>query len=233
MKKKILELSMGCLLLVGVFWLARTGARLVASQSDDGDYIVVVDSGHGGQDPGKIGIHGELEKDINLQIALRLKKHLEKENVEVVMTREKDQDLADDNAQNRKVQDMKRRCEMIHEIQPDCVISIHQNSYPDESVKGAQVFYYQDSVEGERMAKIIQEKLIDKLDRENHRQAKGNGSYFLLKKTDASLVIVECGFLSNSEEALLLKDEEYQEKVAEAVCEGTVEYLEGSEKVLS
>ncbi|NCB93462.1 MAG: N-acetylmuramoyl-L-alanine amidase [Clostridia bacterium] len=224
---------MGCLLLVGVFWLARTGARLVASQSDDGDYIVVVDSGHGGQDPGKIGIHGELEKDINLQIALRLKKHLEKENVEVVMTREKDQDLADDNAQNRKVQDMKRRCEMIHEIQPDCVISIHQNSYPDESVKGAQVFYYQDSVEGERMAKIIQEKLIDKLDRENHRQAKGNGSYFLLKKTDASLVIVECGFLSNSEEALLLKDEEYQEKVAEAVCEGTVEYLEGSEKVLS
>ncbi|NCC43458.1 MAG: N-acetylmuramoyl-L-alanine amidase CwlD [Clostridia bacterium] len=224
---------MGCLLLVGVFWLARTGARLVASQSDDGDYIVVVDSGHGGQDPGKIGIHGELEKDINLQIALRLKKHLEKENVEVVMTREKDQDLADDNAQNRKVQDMKRRCEMIHEIQPDCVISIHQNSYPDESVKGAQVFYYQDSVEGERMAKIIQEKLIDKLDRENHRQAKGNGSYFLLKKTDAPLVIVECGFLSNSEEALLLKDEEYQEKVAEAVCEGTVEYLEGSEKVLS
>lgn len=180
---------------------------------------------HGGSDPGKVGIHQEKEKDINLQIALLVKEELEKEEVNVVMTREEDVELSDAQSNNKKVQDLKRRCDMIGRIKPDCVLSIHQNSYPDESIKGAQVFYYEDSAEGKKLAETLQTHLVEALDKENHRQAKGNRSYYLLKKTEAPLTIVECGFLSNSEEAYLLSSEEYQKKVAKAICQGAMEYL--------
>ena len=111
-------------------------------------------------------------------------------------------------------------------------VSIHQNSYPEESVKGAQVFYYGQSKEGKKLAETLQQALIDQLDPKNHRQAKANESYFLLKKTPSPTVIVECGFLSNSEEAALLITEEYQKKVAEAVKIGILEclHLDGADQ---
>lgn len=216
---------MACLMLLSVFCLAREGARMVSDPKDDAP-LVIVDPGHGGSDPGKVGIHKEQEKEINLQIALRVKECLEKENIKVVMTRETDRDLAEAGAQNRKAQDLKERCRMIHELQPACVISIHQNSYPEEAIRGAQVFYYESSAEGKKLGEIMQKNLVEGLDRENHRQARGNRSYYLLKKTDATLVIVECGFLSNGGEAELLSTEKYQKKVAKAICSGTKEYLE-------
>lgn len=191
MKKKILEMGMALLLLTGVFWLAREGARMVSGTAGKEEFVVIVDPGHGGSDPGKVGIHKEQEKTINLQIAMMVKKALEKKSVKVIMTREEDADLAGDDARSRKAQDLKNRCEMIHRIHPDCVISIHQNSYPDEAIHGAQVFYYDTSAEGKKLGEIMQKNLVEGLDKENHRQAKGNRSYYLLKKTDATLVIVE------------------------------------------
>lgn len=120
---------------------------------------------------------------------------------------------------------MKMRCLLIQNAQPDCVVSIHQNSFSDASAKGAQVFYFEGSEEGKRLGETLQSFLVEYLDKENHRLAKGNTSYYLLKKTEVPLVIAECGFLSNGEEAALLVTEEYQEKVAEAICEGVLAYL--------
>lgn len=219
---------MGILLLAGIFWIAREGAKMVPVHTEKKSFLVVVDPGHGGSDPGKIGVHKEKEKDINLQISLKVRDKMEKENIQVVMTRQKDQDLADEDSQNRKIQDLKKRCEIIHRTQPDCVVSIHQNSYPDENIKGAQVFYYEDSQEGKHLGEIMQKNLVEGLDKTNHRQAKGNKSYYLLKKTDATLVIVECGFISNSEESALLSSEKYQEQVAQSIVKGIKEYLETS-----
>lgn len=124
-----------------------------------------------------------------------------------------------------KVQDLQRRVQLIHKKKPDCVISIHQNSYPDAAVKGAQVFYYTDSKEGEKLALCMQAALVAGLDPANHRKAKGNKTYYMLKKTDAVLVICECGFLSNPEEEALLNTKEYQKKVADALCDGVLTYL--------
>ena len=204
-KGKKLEWLMAVILLSAAYVLSREGARLVAAQKA-ATKVVVLDSGHGGDDPGKIGANGVKEKDINLAIARLLKKKLEKQGILVVMTREGEDDLSDPGAVNAKVQDLQRRVQLIHKKKPDCVISIHQNSYPDAAVKGAQVFYYTDSKEGEKLALCMQAALVAGLDPANHRKAKGNKTYYMLKKTDAVLVICECGFLSNPEEEALLRE---------------------------
>lgn len=224
MKKRWMELVMAVLLLAGVFGLSREGARLV-SQQKDGSQVVVLDAGHGGSDPGKIGVHGEKEKDLNLEIAMLLKKKLEEQEIQVVLTRDSDSGLYDDDSKNKKVQDLQRRCDLIHKTAPACAVSIHQNSYTTADIKGAQVFYYMHSPEGKKLAEELQDALIQGVDPQNHRKAKGNTSYYLLKKTDVPTAIVECGFLSNPEEAKLLASKEYQEKLVDAICGGILEYL--------
>lgn len=187
-------------------------------------YCVVVDAGHGGSDPGKVGINQALEKDINLQIAQKLKAFLEAEDIRVVMTRETDRGLYDETVSNKKVQDMKRRITIIEEADPVLVVSIHQNSYQQESVKGAQVFYYATSERSRMLANMIQ-KEFQVLQPDNRRQEKGNDSYYLLKKTAKPIVITECGFLSNTEEAEKLVTQEYQEKVAWRIHMGILKYI--------
>lgn len=172
-----------------------------------------------------MGIDGSLEKDINLQIAMRLKSLLEAQDIEVVMTRTDDGGLYDENASNKKVQDMKRRIAIIEEAQPELVVSIHQNSYHEEYVHGAQVFYYEGSATGKKLAELIQKRFVMNVDAENKRAAKGNNSYYLLKKTSRPIVIVECGFLSNQAEAGKLNSKEYQEKTAWAIHMGILQYL--------
>lgn len=167
-----------------------------------------------------------LEKDLNLTIAKKVQTVLRQQDVEVVMTRESDKGLYEEQTSNKKVQDMKNRCTLINDTKPDCVVSIHQNSYHEEYVKGAQVFYYGSSEEGKRLAETLQEKLVSYVDPENHRQAKANESYYLLKKTEVPIVIVECGFLSNWEEAKKLQEDTYQNQIAWAVAMGIMSYLQ-------
>lgn len=205
------------------------GGRGSRGKGEDGEgnaqFCVVIDAGHGGADPGKVGINGSLEKDINLEIAEKLKKFLEAEDVEVIMTRTDGNGLYDENASNKKVQDMKRRIAIIEEAQPEIVVSIHQNSYHEEYVHGAQVFYYTGSATGKKLAELIQECFVAGVDPENKREVKANDSYYLLKKTSRPIVIVECGFLSNREEEEKLNSEIYQEKAAWAVHMGVMRYL--------
>ncbi|MBO5336584.1 MAG: N-acetylmuramoyl-L-alanine amidase [Lachnospiraceae bacterium] len=217
---------MGIMLIVSMFFVGKEAAEYVnGSNVKNMERCVVIDAGHGGDDPGKIGINDALEKEINLQIAFRVKEYLEQNDIRVIMTRETDEGLYDRNVSNKKVQDMKRRLEIIDKASPEVTVSIHQNSYPEESIHGAQVFYYNGSVEGQKIAQKIQEQFIKKVDGENKRQIKANDSYYLLKKTATPIVIVECGFLSNYQEAENLCKEEYQEKVAWAICMGIMQYL--------
>ena len=186
---------------------------------------IVLDSGHGGEDPGKIGVNQAKEKDVNLKIAKKTKERLEKKGWKVVMTREKDVMLGDPAAGNKKIHDMKARVERINKTMPQAAVSIHQNSYQDAQIHGAQVFYYSHSEEGKRMAEVMQKALL-KADEENTRQAKANDTYYLLKRTEVPTIIVECGFLSNPEEAAKLVSPKYQEKLAEAIAEGILACME-------
>ncbi len=190
---------------------------------------VVIDAGHGGADPGKVGINGALEKDINLEIVKKLKVFLEQADIEVILTRDSDMGLYDENASNKKVQDMKRRVEIIETSEPVMTVSIHQNSYHEEYVHGAQTFYYANSEQSKLLAEKIQLLLLDEIDGDNTRTAKSNDSYYLLKKTSSPIVIVECGFLSNSEEAEKLSSDYYQEKLAWAIHLGILQYINGQD----
>ncbi|GFI45129.1 germination-specific N-acetylmuramoyl-L-alanine amidase [Lachnospiraceae bacterium] len=227
-QNRILKLVMVGILLFSMFVVAREGAVYVSGVQVENrkEICIVIDAGHGGADPGKVGVNDQLEKDINLLVAQKLKQFLQAEGIRVVMTREGDAGLYEESASNKKVQDMKKRLEIIEAADPLLVVSIHQNSYHEEYVNGAQVFYYTTSEKSKLLAETLQEQLRS-LDPDNKREAKGNDSYFLLKKTSKPIVIVECGFLSNREEAAKLSSQVYQEQLAWNIHMGIMKYLSG------
>lgn len=188
--------------------------------------VVAVDAGHGGRDPGKVGAGGQEEKEINLEIALRLKQYLEASDVTVVMTREEDLGLYSEEDSHKKAADMENRTRLIDSATPDLAISIHQNSYHQDEVSGPQMFYYAGSEKGKRLAEILQEELQTALAPErSNRSAKANNSYYLLLNVKAPMVIAECGFLSNPAEAALLSDKNYQDRIAWILHMGIMKYL--------
>ena len=227
--KKRLHIVMTLLLFVSIFYLSRQGAALqaeyAASIPASDPPVVVLDAGHGNIDPGKVGADGALEKEINLSITQYLKEYLEESGVTVVLTRKDDSPLYKETDSNKKRGDMSTRIAIIEEADPVIVVSIHQNSYHEESVSGAQVFYYTDSAEGKLAAQILQEAL-KALDSENTKEAKGNNTYYILKQTEVPVVIVECGFLSNYAEAEKLTDDSYQQELAEAISAGIDDYIQ-------
>ena len=228
MKLSKLEPYLAVLLLVMVYVVSRQAGRMAAGVnviSGKERPVVVIDAGHGGNDPGKIGVDGSLEKDINLKIARKVKAYLEASDVQVVLTREDDQGLYTEKDSKKKMADMNRRCQIINETSPALTVSIHQNSYPSGDVHGAQVFYYQGSQKGKQLADCLQSSLVENLDPENHRVAKANSDYFLLRDNPYVTVIAECGFLSNEAEKQQLQDKSYQEKAAQAIYKGIQSYL--------
>lgn len=223
MKKKMIELVMACVLLICFLLLSREAVEVLTAKEKVP--IIVVDAGHGGRDPGVVGVNDVKEKDVNLSIAEKLKICLEEAGYEVLLTRDDDYGLYEEGTQNMKRQDMINRVNLIDEANPMLTISIHQNSYPDEKVCGPQVFYHEQSEEGRKIAGTIQMSLNESLEISKPRETKSNVSYYLLKEVKTPIVIVECGFLTNPAEAILLQNEEYQQKIAEAVTNGLIQFV--------
>lgn len=229
-----MRIIMSVVLIVAMFFWAREAAAVQAEYVwnknamhtfSDEKRCVVIDAGHGGNDPGKVGVTGCYEKDINLKITKKLKTFLEMEGIDVILTRDDDLGLYSETDSSKKSADMRNRVQLIEESNAALAVSVHQNSYSGESIKGAQTFYYTGSTESQELARLIQDRLVYTLDKENHRKEKANDSYYLLKNTSCPIVIVECGFLSNNEECRLLETDYYQEKVAWAIYMGIMQYL--------
>ena len=199
--------------------------KTVSVMAGEEAHFIVIDSGHGFFDAGKIGVSGALEKDINLAIALKLKADLESQGFHVRMTRENDVQLYDGMRPSDKKEDMQKRVSLMTDENCILAVSIHQNSFTEEKYRGAQVFYYGQSENGKKLAEILQTALIEQVDPDNHRAAKANESYYLLKKTPTPTVIVECGFLSNPTEAELLLQDDYQDQLVNAIYTGIKTYL--------
>lgn len=219
MRKKI-EFLLILLVLTGLIICSRHLTKYVLTDKvETKKNTVVIDAGHGGSDPGKVGVNDALEKDINLEIARKVKKLLEKKGIHVIMTRKEDKALGDGQRGSQKVQDMRERVKLINKNKPELAVSIHQNSFHQADVHGAQVFYFKHSAEGEKYAGIMQE-VLRTVDQGNTKQPKADDTYYLLKKTEIPIIIIECGFLSNPEEAEKLTTKEYQKEMAQAIADG-------------
>ena len=190
---------------------------------------VIVDAGHGGDDGGAIGIDGTVEKDINLDIALKLEKILKFYGFNVIMTRTQDVMTCDDgldSLRKRKISDIHNRIELMRK-NPDAIfISVHQNKFEDSSQHGTQVFYSGNDERSKELAEAIQTSITLTLQRENDRVVKKSGSgIYLLYHAKIPAVLVECGFISNSDEVKKLKDESYRMKLAILIADGLLKYL--------
>lgn len=215
-----------------LFFLATniTGTEVFATEDvTSGQYIILIDPGHGGIDGGAVSKTGTLEKDINLQISLKLKEKLQNQKYKIFMTREADEGLYDKGrtVREKKVQDLNKRVKMKEETGCNIFISIHQNMFPQAKYKGSQVWYASNE-DSKLLAEITQESLQTNVDQTNKRQCKPAGNMYKILRNDdkCSSIIVECGFMSNYEEEQLLKNDAYQQKIVDAIVKAVDKYAE-------
>ncbi len=188
---------------------------------------IVIDAGHGGMDGGVTGKKtGVKESDLNLAIALKTAEKLKDTGFEVVLTRKTQEGLYGVATRGFKKRDMQKRKEIASQANPSLLVSIHQNLYPTRSPRGAQVFYRKNDENSRLFAVCLQSQLNGLYAEQNvkHRQETG-AEYFMLDCVSCPSVIVECGFLSNTEDERLLISETWQQRIAENITAGILAYL--------
>lgn len=219
------------LLAFGFIKSAEIPSEIVAVNAslDSGLPTIILDAGHGGIDSGCVSVNGAEEKDINLSIMLKVRAMLEGSGFDVAVTRESDKSIHDIGVQGlgkQKQSDMSNRLAIINSYENGIFISIHQNQFTDSKYSGAQMFYPEGDSASEALAEILQGSFVSNLQPENKRETKPVGDeIYLLYNASCPRVMVECGFLSNPEEAALLESEEYQASVAFVIYSGICEYV--------
>ncbi len=213
------------LLSIAVYSLNPGGEEAAPASSVSTLGTVIVDAGHGGEDPGKVsGFSGVNEKDLNLSIAKLLAAQLEEAGYRVIMTREEDKlvykegttDITD-----KRRQDLTRRKEIMDNSGADIVVSIHLNDFSQSKYYGAQVFYPPNSEKSKLLAINVQKALRDDVDPSNKREALVKSTpIVILRNLKTPTIVVECGFLSNQQEEQKLRSDNYQLRVARAIKAG-------------
>lgn len=190
--------------------------------------VIVIDAGHGLPDEGAVGFNGTTEQAINLNISLKLQKLIEQSGAKVILTRSDENgiySLDSTSIRNKKVSDTKNRVSIANSSDADLFISIHLNKFPESIYKGWQTFYNKSSTEGKKLATLIQDNLSKNIEFKNNRVPLSISGIYIIDKVNIPTVIVECGFLSNPQEAEMLKGESYQNKLAWGIFIGIQEYF--------
>ncbi|MCQ2462855.1 MAG: N-acetylmuramoyl-L-alanine amidase [Clostridia bacterium] len=217
-----------CICMALTVYLSFSGRTVSSTYTSAGTVQVIIDPGHGGMDGGTKAADGTLEKDINLDISLKLNEIMEADGIRTVLTR-KDDNIDYGNSKSvyeKKRYDINSRMKYINENPQSVFISIHQNYFDESKYSGAQVFYSGNNEKSEKLASCIQQSIISRVQPENTRQIKKIGTeIYLLNNAQIPAVMVECGFLSNENEAALLNDNNYRMKIAQAIYEGLKDYM--------
>ena len=190
--------------------------------------VVVIDAGHGKPDEGAIGLYGTTEEAINLKIAMKLQELIEQSGGIVYLTRSDENGIYSSKAKSireKKISDVKNRVIIGNGQDVDIFISIHLNKYPSSTYSGWQTFYQQGNEESVRLAKCIQDSLNNTISKPNNRVPLVLKGVYLMDHIQNTTITVECGFLSNKEEARLLNDDSYQDKLAWGIYIGIQEYF--------
>lgn len=214
--------------LVGVFAGVNNEIATVSSENLNKNYpTIIIDAGHGGEDGGAVSDSGLLEKDINLDISLTLEKLLIQSGYNVKMIRTEDTSIHDDSAntiRERKVSDIKNRTKIANSDKNNILISIHQNYFTQSQYFGTQVFYSKNNTNSKLLAESIRTAVTALLQPENNRKCKEASNVFLLDNVTVPAIIVECGFLSNADEAYKLSQADYRDNMAYSIYLGILEY---------
>ena len=218
-KKKYIIIALALLLAASTVLVLSTTSASIPNKS----YTIVIDPGHGGIDGGSVGVSGQDENYLNLEYSLCLKEILTDAGVNVIMTRTNLNGLYSIFSDNKKLDDMKKRKDIVTKSKADMVLSIHMNSFPLKSARGAQVFYKKDSVSGEKLAENIQEVFIKTLP--NAKPEPAVGDYYMLNEFEIPSVIIECGYISNEEEEQLILQEDYKKLVCLSIFAGVLKFL--------
>lgn len=222
--RKVIVAIITCLLIITYI------VPINASTIDNSDKVILIDPGHGGIDGGAKSKTGTIEKDINLQISLKLRDNLEEKGYKVYMTRDNDEGLYEkgNTVKEKKREDLNRRVEMKKETECDIFVSIHQNMFPQSKCYGAQVWYASNE-NSYNLATVVQESIKQKVKDNNKRVAKPAAEAYLIlrDKHEGASILVECGFLSNPDEESRLKSEDHQNLIVEGISDGIDKYFEG------
>lgn len=224
-----IALFVAILCLIIIFFVPKSSDTQVDNQEVHPTPTVIIDAGHGGEDGGTQSADGTLEKDLNLDIALRLAKLFEDKGINVILTRDTDTLLYDRNTDykgRKKLLDAEARLK-IADDNPDAIfISIHQNAYKDPQYSGLQVWYSGNNAESLHLAEAIQSGVKSKLQTENNRAVKFSGNnVYIMQHIKNPAILVECGFLSNPSEAKKLSDPSYRQNLSQVICDSTLEYI--------
>ena len=231
-KKLIKSLKLiSILLIIAIFstvCIRRSNATDSEETSAETGRVIIIDAGHGGEDPGAIGVNGAYEKDLNLAIATELGEELKSRGYTVIYTRTEDKMLylPEENIKGmRKISDLKNRCKITAEYSDCILISVHMNSYGASKYSGTQVYYKDGDSESMSLAGMIQNAVRGQLQPNNNRQIKKGDSIYLLENSNGTAVLIECGFLSNGEECEKLSQKEYQKQLSFSIIYGIIEYI--------
>lgn len=228
---KVIALVFAVLLLSNVFIGAYTNSDSYAAalQLESERRLIIIDAGHGGEDPGAVGVTGDYEKDLNLAIAKEIGDILISRGYAVLYTRTEDKLLYTDeeNVKGiRKISDLKNRCKIAAEYPEATFISIHMNSYASSKYSGLQVYYSTKNEESYALARSVQERVKSELQPDNNRKIKEGKSIYVLENIDNTAILIECGFLTNPEECKKLSEKEYQKQLSLSIVYGIIEYVE-------
>ena len=229
--KRLFILSLCFILSVGSYIGAYADENILTENKNnvkrsDGNFTFVLDPGHGGIDGGAVGVSGTLEKDINLSVSLVLRDLLRVLGHKVVMTREEDVLLGDGEAGHKKLQDLKTRVESVKQYDDPLFVSIHMNKFPEEYCHGLTVYYSGNDSESEILARTVRDAAVKYLQPDNQRpMKKATSALYVLHRATVPAILIECGFLSNYEEAKLLSCAEYRKKLAFVIFCSLCDYI--------
>ena len=218
-----------CFLSIFIFEVKKN-SQDVMSYMPTTNRVIMLDAGHGGIDPGTLNNDKTiLEKDVNLKITLKLRELLESSGCLVLLTRDEDVSLYEEDGKKtirqKYNENLKNRKKLLKESNVDAFVSIHLNAFEESTYYGAQTFYPKDKEDSKLLGKFIQDELKRVVDKTNNREIKPRDDLYLLKDNEIPSVLIECGFLSNEKESKLLNDEKYQEKIAWAIYAGIQRYF--------
>ncbi len=225
-----LALILALSITVGAVGRATGGDIFLSAASDiNNSGIVIIDAGHGGEDSGAVSASGALEKDIALSLAFEIGKRFEEKGYAVVYTRTEDKLLyepEEDIKGIRKISDLKNRCKVAANYSDSLFISIHLNSFAESKYSGLQVYYSENNDESRILAESVQNRVKNDLQPDNNRTVKKGKEIYILENIRNPALLIECGFLTNSEECEKLLEKEYQRNLSFSIVCGIIDVIE-------